>query len=134
MQEPYMQQIVDGEKNYEFRKYCMESSVKRVWFYRTAPHSSVEFVCEILPAATRKPGDTPLEENGLGNREFNTRHKDWSGYDFAYKIQSVYHLDSPVTLAQLRREHGIKSAPRGPVYVPMSLLRVVKWHEHKKIW
>lgn len=129
-----MQQIVDGKKNYEFRKYCLKPSVKRVWFYRTAPYSSIEFICEILPAAKRKLCDAPLEENGLGNWEFNTRHKEWDGYDFAYKIESVYHLDCPVTLAQLRKDYAMKSAPRGPVYVPMSLVKEVKWHEHKKIW
>lgn len=129
-----MQQIVDGKKNYEFRKYCLKPSVKRVWFYRTAPHSSIEYICEILPAATRNVNDTPLDENGLGNREFNTHDKEWEGYDFAYNIESVYHLDCPVTLSQLRKDYGMKSAPRGPVYVPMPLVKKIKWYEHKRIW
>jgi hypothetical protein len=45
MQDPYMSQINDGSKNYEFRKYRLRPSVERFWFYRTAPHSSITHVC-----------------------------------------------------------------------------------------
>ncbi|QSS62729.1 hypothetical protein I7I51_02468 [Histoplasma capsulatum] len=86
MQDPYMTQITDGRKNYEFRKYCLMPSAKRIWFYRTAPLSSITHVCETKPARTRKPGDRPLDEDGLGNAEFNSKHKDWDGYDFAYEM------------------------------------------------
>lgn len=84
MHDPYMQQIVTGEKTYEFRKYRLAQSVERIWFYSTAPKSRIEYICEILPAKTRNPGDPALEEDGLGNKEFNTRHPDWEKYDFAY--------------------------------------------------
>lgn len=133
MQEPYMQQIVSGEKTYEFRKYCLKQSIKRIWFYVTAPHSSIEYVCEISPARTRNPGDAPLEEDGVGNNDFNTRHKDWDGYDFAYKILSVYKLDKPITLKDLSKNHGFKSAPRGLVYAPPSLLQLVDWQIQSKV-
>ncbi|GAM85034.1 hypothetical protein ANO11243_030370 [Dothideomycetidae sp. 11243] len=79
MQEPYMQQIASGEKTYEFRKRRLADSVKRIWFYRTAPYSSIEYVCEIEPARTRNEGDPPLPEDGLGNHEYNTGHQDWEG-------------------------------------------------------
>lgn len=42
MQEPFMQQIVSGQKNHEFRRYRINPTVERVWFYRTAPHLSIE--------------------------------------------------------------------------------------------
>lgn len=128
-----MQQIVNGEKNYEFRKYCLKESVKRIWFYSTAPQSSIEYVCEILPARTRNVGDLPLEEDGLGNEEFNAKHQDWDGYDFAYKILSVYQIRKPVTLKDLRDDHGMRSAPRGLVYVPLSLVNLVDWREQSKV-
>lgn len=133
MQEPYMQQIVDGKKNYEFRKYRLKPSVKRIWFYRTAPYSSIEYICEIEPAATRDPGDPLLDEEGLGNKEFNTRHEDWDGYDFAYKILSVYQLEKPITLKDLKTDHGMGSAPRGMVYTPQSLMKLVDWRTQKKL-
>jgi predicted transcriptional regulator len=128
-----MQQIVTGEKTYEFRKYCLEQSVKRIWFYSTAPQSSIEYVCDILPAKTRNPGDLPLEEDGIGNREFNTRHKDWEGYNFAYKILSVYKIENPITLNDLKNNHGMSSAPRGLVYAPSSLLESVEWQNQSKL-
>jgi predicted transcriptional regulator len=128
-----MQQIVTGEKSYEFRKYCLKHSIKRIWFYRTAPRSSIEYICEILPAKTRGPGDSPLEEDGLGNKEFNTRHRDWEGYDFAYKILSVYKLDKPITLYDLKNNHGIKCAPRSLVYTPPSLMELVEWQRQTKL-
>lgn len=133
MQDPYMDQIIDGTKNYEFRKYRLKPSVKRIWFYRTAPHSSITHVCEILPAQTRNTGDPPLEENGLGNVEFNTRQKDWEGYDYAYKITSIYAINNPLPLADAMTYHGFKSAPRGLVYLPTSINRQVNWRKQNKL-
>ncbi|KAI4266922.1 MAG: hypothetical protein L6R38_008470 [Xanthoria sp. 2 TBL-2021] len=132
MQEPYMQQIVKGEKTYEFRKYLLKPSVQRIWFYRTAPHSSIEYVCNILPAKTRNPADAPLEENGLGNQEFNSRHNDWKGYDYAYKILSVYHLNKPITLNDLKVTHNMKAAPRGLVYTPSSMTEL-RWQSESRM-
>jgi len=33
MQDPYMSHVINGTKNYEFGKYCLKLSVKRIWFY-----------------------------------------------------------------------------------------------------
>lgn len=133
MQEPYMTQIVGGRKDYEFRKYYLKPSVKRVRFYRAAPHSSISDICEIAPAQTRNPGDPPLEETGLGNKEFNTRHRDWEDYDFAYKILSVYVIKKPLLLKDLMGRYGMRSAPRGLVYLPKSISQHVIWYKQEKI-
>ncbi|RJE18503.1 hypothetical protein PHISCL_09156 [Aspergillus sclerotialis] len=131
MQDPYIAQIIDGRKNYEFRKYCLKSSVERIWFYRTAPHSSITHICETQPARTRKPGDTPLEEDGLGNAEYNRRDNDWDGYDFAYYMLTVYELRDPISLKQMKNKYGFKSAPRGLVYLPKSISDDVDWKQQK---
>lgn len=133
MQEPYMQQIASGEKTYEFRKRRLADSVKRIWFYRTAPYSSIEYVCEIEPARTRNEGDPPLPEDGLGNHEYNTGHQDWEGYDFAYKILSVYQLRKPWTLKDLREQHGFKAAPQGMMYTPRSLVDGTDLSKERKL-
>ncbi|RVD80738.1 uncharacterized protein DFL_008631 [Arthrobotrys flagrans] len=91
-----------------------------------APHSSITHVCEILPARTRNEGDLPLEEDGFGNEEFNSRHKDWDGYDFAYKIISVYELRDPISLSEMRAKYDFKSALRGLVYLPKALNQQVR--------
>jgi hypothetical protein len=101
--------------------------------HRTAPHSALTHICEILPARTRNPGDVPLEENGLGNAEFNNRHKDWDGYDFAYQIVSVYELRNPISLAAMKSEYGFKAAPRGLVYLPVRMAKRVAWRLQKLI-
>lgn len=50
-----MQEIVRGEKTHEFRRYLIATSVKRVWFYLTAPSSHLAYICEIDPAPHAKP-------------------------------------------------------------------------------
>ncbi|KAI1836684.1 hypothetical protein DTO006G1_7380 [Penicillium roqueforti] len=131
MQDPYMTQIADGRKNYEFRKYCLRPSVKRIWFYRTAPHSSITHVCETRFARTRNAGDAPLEENGLGNAEFNNKHKDWDGYDFAYEMVTVRELRLPITLKEMKEKHDFKLAPRGLVYLSKSISVSVDLNQQK---
>ncbi|KAK8052274.1 hypothetical protein PG993_003659 [Apiospora rasikravindrae] len=133
MRGPYMDQIINGTKNYEFRKYCLKAGVQRIWFYRSAPHSAITHVCEILPARTRNPGDAPLLENGLGNTEYNNRDPEWDGYDYAYKITSVYELRQAIPLADMKREYGFKSAPQGLVYLPQLLGEQVDWREQRLV-
>lgn len=134
MTDDYMQQIVRREKNHEFRRYLIPNSVERIWFYLNAPLSHIAYVCEIDPARTRNPGEKPLVEDGLGNKEFNERHKDWEQYDFAYRIRSVYRLVKPIKLATLKETYGVKGAPRGLVYTPKALLYDVKWGTQACIW
>ncbi|KAK7955689.1 uncharacterized protein PG986_004911 [Apiospora aurea] len=133
MRDPYMDQIINGTKNYEFRKYCLKPGVQRIWFYRSAPHSAITHVCEILPARTRNPGDAALPENGLGNAEYNNRDPEWDGYDYAYKITSVYELRQAIPLTDMKQDYGFKSAPQGLVYLPKLLGERVDWREQKLI-
>jgi len=131
--EPYMDQIISGAKTHEFRKYLIKSSIQRIWFYMSAPTSSLKYICEIEPAATRKEGDAPLPENGLGNKEFNQRHADWHKYDYAYKIVSVYELLHPVTLAEMKEMYGMKGAPQGLQYLPAAVAEAVDWRAQTRL-
>ncbi|RSM02813.1 hypothetical protein CDV31_010772 [Fusarium ambrosium] len=136
MNDPYMQQIIDGTKTYEFRKYNM-AGIKRIWFYRTAPHSAITHICPVDEAATRNPSDEALPENGLGNREYNERHADYEGYDYAYRIKEVYEISAEggrgITWAMMRDEHGMKIAPRGRVTVPVSMVAQYPLESQRKI-
>lgn len=131
MQDPWMKHIVDGTKNHEFRKYLLKPSVKRIWFYRTAPHSKIQYVCEIAPAKTRNEGDEPLKDDGMGNREWNEHHKDYEGWDYAYRILDVRKLDRAVTLKMMKYVHGMKAAPQGMVYTPQSMLDYEDWQRRE---
>src|ERR1700761_2474583 len=115
MTNDYMQRIVRKEKTYEFRRYKISPSVKRIWFYLNAPRSAIAYVCEIDPARTRNAGDSPLPEDGIGNYEFNIRHRDWERYDYAYRVWSVRVLVKPIDLRTMRERYNMKGAPRGLV-------------------
>lgn len=131
--DPYMAEIIEGSKNYEFRKYRLKDEVKRIWFYRAAPHSSIAHVCETLPARTRQPGEAPLDEDGVGNAEFNSKHFAWDGYDYAYQIVTVYELWHLILLNEMKGKHGFKLAPRGRVYLPRSISDTVEWKQQKQV-
>ncbi|KAJ7192327.1 hypothetical protein GGX14DRAFT_380209 [Mycena pura] len=133
MTDDYMQNIVRGEKTYEFRRYRIPASVERIWFYLNAPLSRIAYVCEIDPAVTRNEGDPKLPEDGLGNKEYNTFHKDWRGYDFAYRVRSVYEILEPITLAKMKSHYGCGGAPRGLIYLPETIANEVSWRAQKCI-
>lgn len=128
-----MGQIVSGLKTYEFRKYRIAESVQRVWFYVTAPESRISHICDISPARTRTKADEPLPLNGLGNKEFNERHPDWDGYDYAYEIKAVYQLALPLGLKVMKEIYGWKGAPRGLVYVTLEMAKEFPLDEQMKI-
>lgn len=140
MQDPYMDQVIAGTKTYEFRKYQLKPTVKRIWFYRTVPHSSITHssithLAEIEPARTRnfQAGDEPLPENGLGNVEFNNRHPSWAGYDYAYKILTAWELNEHIPLDVMRDKYGFKMAPRGMLYLPEAIENEVVWDKQRKV-
>jgi len=150
MTDDYMQQIVRGEKNYEFRKYRIAPTVsivlpglkldtwslhevRRVWFYLYAPFSCISYVCEIDAAVTRNEGDPKLPEDGIGNKEYSTFHNDWKGYDFAYRVRSVYKIIEPITLDKMKSRYGCKGAPRGLIYLPDRIPNNIPWKSQKCI-
>lgn len=131
--QPYMDQIVSGTKTFEFRKYCLSQDIKRVWFYVTSPESRISHICDIGIARTRNPGDTPLPLMGLGNKEYNERHADWDGYDYAYEVKTVYELAIPLELKVMKEKYGWKGAPRGMVYVSDEMKRDYPLGEQVKV-
>lgn len=59
-------------KNHEYRRYLLPSSVRRIWFYTTAPISRIEYVARISHG--KLPGEVP-EDGGIGNEDFNAGKK-----------------------------------------------------------
>ena len=127
-----MQQIVDQTKTYEFRKRLYRPTVKRIWFYETAPKSAITYICEILPAHIRSHDD-PLPLDGIGNKEYNDRDPTFEGYDYAYRVMSCHRLWSPIDLGKMK-DYGIGGAPRGMVYVPRKMMEDIHWGKQKCVW
>ena len=133
MNQPYMDQLVSGDKTHEFRKYKLSNEIKRIWFYITSPECQISYICGISPARTRTSKDGSLPLKGLGNKEFNEQHPDWKEYGFAYEIISVYKLREPLTLAMLKEKYGWKAAPRGMVYVTPDMMKDITLEDQIKI-
>jgi hypothetical protein len=125
--------VLSGAKGHEFRRYRIPNTVKRIWFYVTAPESQISHICEISEAKTREEWDHPLPEQGLGNKEFSERHVDWQGYDYAYEVMGVWELRRKVWLRELKERYGFKGAPRGFVYVTPEMMRDVVLEDQIKI-
>jgi hypothetical protein len=82
MANDYMEQMVRGEKNYEFRKYRIASTVRRIWFYLNRSLTSLTYAR--LTPQPRNQGEPKLVEDGLGNKEFNEHHADWDKFDYSH--------------------------------------------------
>ena len=126
--------IVDRTKTHEFRSTLYPASVLRIWFYQTAPTSTLTYICEVDPGLARDPAH-PLPLNGHRNKEFNDgTEPDWSGKMYAYKVRSCYKVRDPLSLEKLKKTYHYGSAPRGMVYVTEKLMEDIIWNEQDLFW
>lgn len=129
-----MQMIVEQSKTYEFRKTRYPTSVLRIWFYETAPISSLTYICEVDPGLARDPSN-PLPLSGHRNREFNEgTHPDWPGTMHAYRVKSCYKIRKPIPLRELKEKYGFGGAPRGMVYVTKGMKEDIPWNKQELMW
>ena len=133
--DPYIMQIVNREKKFAFRKHHLAATVERIWFYRTAPHSCMEYICEIDPGiSSQQARNEVLPEDELGNDELNDRDEQWQSSDWAYKIRSTFRIDPPIALSTMREMYGFRSAPRGLMYLPSSMRTAMSWSQQTRIF
>jgi predicted transcriptional regulator len=129
-----MQMIIDRSKTYEFRKGRYPTSVLRIWFYQTAPISSITYICEVDPGLARDPSNL-LPLNGHRNKEFNEGiQPDWSGPMHAYRVKSCYKIRKPIPLGELKEKYGFGGAPRGMVYVTEKMRDNILWDKQELMW
>ncbi|KAF3390943.1 hypothetical protein DPV78_010924 [Talaromyces pinophilus] len=112
----HINNIATCAKNHEYRRYILPSSVRRIWFYTTAPFSRVEYVARI--SRGKVPGEVP-ENGGIGNADFNAGRK-LSKY--GYEILDLWKLKEPITLKQAISKGYMKGPPQKYCWVPGSLL------------
>jgi predicted transcriptional regulator len=102
----YTKLIETKEKNYEFRKYLIKE-VKVMYVYESVT-SCLKYIMEVdIPVSF----PNKIEENGIGNIEFNQG----DDYQYAYPIKHLYKLNKPITLTELRSKYHFE-APQKYTY------------------
>ncbi|KAI9856066.1 MAG: hypothetical protein M1813_009286 [Trichoglossum hirsutum] len=104
-------------KNHEYRSYRLPSSVRHIWFYTSAPVSSLHYIARISSA--KVPGQVP-EDGGLGNEDFNAGEK---VSKFGYEVLALWELEQPISLQQAKARGYLKGPPQKYCWVPQSFIR-----------
>lgn len=85
--------IEEQLKNYEFRSYLIKD-IKTMYVYESNT-SCLKYIM-VINNVVHYPDK--IDENGIGNREFNNHMK----YEYAYHIAHLYKLNKPITLTELK--------------------------------
>ncbi|RAO73204.1 uncharacterized protein BHQ10_009216 [Talaromyces amestolkiae] len=112
----HINNIATRAKNHEYRRYILPSSVRRIWFYTTAPFSRVEYVARI--SRGKIPGEVP-EDGGIGNEDFNAGRE---LSEYGYEILDLWKLKQPISLKLAVSKGYMKGPPQKYCRVPLSLL------------
>ncbi|KAI9765424.1 MAG: hypothetical protein M1840_007382 [Geoglossum simile] len=112
----HISNIASRLKNHEYRKYRLPSSVRHIWFYTSAPISSLRYIAHISTA--KIPGQVP-EDGGLGNEDFNSGEK---VSKFGYEILALWQLEEPITLQKAKVRGYLKGPPQKYCWVPQTVI------------
>lgn len=107
----HMANITSGAKNHEYRQYLLPSPICYIWFYTTAPISTIQYVARIC--CSRAPGEVP-EDRGLGNADFNAGKKQLK---FGYEVRALWRLEQPITLRQAILRGFLNGPPQKYTFV-----------------
>ncbi|MBR1717780.1 MAG: hypothetical protein IJ715_00755 [Bacilli bacterium] len=83
-------------KNYEFRSYLIKD-INKMYVYESNT-SCLKYIM-VIDNVVKYPDK--IDENGIGNREFNNHMK----YEYAYHIKHLYKLNKPITLTELKSRY-----------------------------
>ncbi len=111
----HVDRIADGTKDHEFRNYKIPQTVSRFWIYVTRPMCELQYMAIVGPA--REPGQID-GSSGMGNAEFN----DGKAAKFAYRLEQVYELNNPVSLAMMKKNGWVEGPPQRYTYVPPAVV------------
>ena len=103
------------EKNHEYRKYEIKSTVTRFWLYETEPINAIRYIIKVGPVKT--PGQVQ-DPSGLGNDDFDKGLKE-SKYGFP--ILEMRQLNEPLSGLLMENNYGI-SPPHRYTYATIQLL------------
>ena len=111
----YAKAILQGKKQFEFRKTRCKQGINRIIFYASSPQKEVvgeAEIDEILEDTPARIWEQAKSAPGVSKKFFNTYY---SGKNkaIAYRLKNVVVYDKPHSLS----DYGIKHAPQSFVYV-----------------
>lgn len=122
----YTKLIESREKNYEFRTYLMKN-IKTMYVYESGT-SQMKYIMDVGEPIS---SINKIEENGIGNKEFN----DSETLKYAYPIIHLKKLTKPITLTELKSKYKFL-APQKFIYVEKypKLKEIIDKSEYKIIF
>ena len=109
----YAKVILEGKKQYEFRKSKPKDGVDRIIFYASSPQKQVvgeATIDEILEGTPKEIWEIAKTAAGITKKFYFYAGKDKAT---AYKIKDVIIYDTPKELS----DYGINQAPQSFVYL-----------------
>ena len=111
----YAKVILEGKKQYEFRKSRPKEGVDRIIFYASAPQKEVvgeALIDEILEGTPKEIWEIAKTAAGITKKFYFSYY---SGKDkaIAYKLKNVVIYEKPKALS----DYGICQAPQSSVYL-----------------
>lgn len=126
----HISDIACRRKTHEFRRYLLPASVKRIWFYSTAPKERLQYIAEI--SAGKTPGEIDAADTGVGNHEFNQGLK---VSKYGYEILHLYELVDPeLSLAVLKEKGLVEEPPQRHRWVKQEMLDCIDLDKQKKLF
>lgn len=111
----YAKIILEGKKQYEFRKSKPKSGVNRIIFYASSPQKQVVGEATIESIIEGNPKDIwEIAKTAAGiTKEFYYSYYDGKDKAIAYKLKDVIIYKTPKALS----DYGISQAPQSFVYL-----------------
>lgn len=111
----HVEHILDGSKEYEFRKIRCKEDVDGIIIYATAPVKQVVAEADIETILENTPDrvwELTQSKSGI-SKDFFYKYYKGKKKAIAYKLTNLSVFDKPKTLA----DYGVESAPQSFVYV-----------------
>lgn len=111
----HVENILSGEKKYEFRKRKCKEQIDSIVIYSTAPVMKVVAEVEVKDIIEGTPQTVwKKTSNAAGiNRQFFDKYFSGKDIAIAYVLGYVTQFDSPRSLS----DYGVKAAPQSYVYI-----------------
>lgn len=111
----YVKVILEGKKQYEFRKIRPKNGVNRVVIYATSPQKEVvgeATIDEILEGSPKEIWEIARTAAGI-TKKFYFSYYAKKDKAIAYKLKDVVIYEKPRTLS----DYGIRQAPQSFIYL-----------------